>query len=100
MSKLDDNYQFGKLRLSAFRFGARCDCSTSSSRYMNESNHHLKSIDLVEISRSVVESSKMDPSRSNYMQIDEFLYFWQNKFVSKIVPGVGPLRKVTKIYCG
>ena len=29
-------------------------------------NHHLKSVDLVEVSRSVVESSKMVPSRSKY----------------------------------
>ena len=33
---------------------------------MIKSNHHLKSIDLVEISRSVVESSKMDSSRSKF----------------------------------
>ena len=31
-----------------------------------KSKQHLKSIDLVEISRSVVESSKMDPSRSKF----------------------------------
>ena len=36
------------------------------SRDMTKSKHHLKSIDLVEISRSVVESSKMDPSRSHF----------------------------------
>ena len=76
MWKFDDNYQFGKLRLSAFRFGAFCTFSTSPSRDMIESNHHLKSIDLVEISRSVVESSKMDPSRSNFGDVlTEFSYF-------------------------
>ena len=33
---------------------------------MIKSNRHLKSIDLVEISRSVVESPKMDSSRSKF----------------------------------
>ena len=33
---------------------------------MIKSNHRLKSIDLVEMCRPVVESSKMDPSRSKF----------------------------------
>ena len=68
MSKMDDNYQFGKLRLSAFRFGSFCEVSASPDRDMVKSKHHLKSINLVEISRSVVESSKLDPSRSDFRQ--------------------------------
>ena len=79
MSKIQDNYQFGKLRLSAFRIGAFCEFSTPPSRDMIESNHRIKSIDLVEISRSVVESSKMDASRSifGHFQIsNEFCECW------------------------
>ena len=53
-----DNYTFGKLRLTAFRFSAFCEFSISPSRDIIEPNHYLKSIDLAEISRSVVESSK------------------------------------------
>ena len=46
MSKFDDNYQFGKLRVSAFRFGAFCEFSISPSQDIDKSNYHLKSIDL------------------------------------------------------
>ena len=46
--------------LSAFWFGIFRKFSTPKSRDRIKSNHHLKSIDLVEISRSVVESSNID----------------------------------------
>ena len=56
-------------RLSDFRFDNCRQFSTPKSRDLIQFNHHPKSIDLVEISRSVVESSKMDPSRSHFDQI-------------------------------
>ena len=52
--------------LSIFQFGAFYHISTQISRDIAQSNHHRRSIDLVEISWSVVKSSKMDPCRSKY----------------------------------
>ena len=54
-------------RLSDFRFDNCRQFSTPKSRDMVKSNYHLKSIDLVEICRSVVESSKMDLLRSIFV---------------------------------
>ena len=65
--------------LSAFRFVVFCLISTSRTRDMAKSKRHLRSIDLVEISRSVVKSSKMDPKNSRYGQ---FQFSNNNSWIS------------------
>ena len=62
--------------LSAFRFGIFCQFSAPKSRDMIKMNRHLNSIDLVEIYRSVVESSKMDLLRSVFDHFEISNEFW------------------------
>ena len=69
-------FETGFPSVSAFQFGAFCQLSTPNSRDMTKSNRHLRSIDLVEISRSVVKSSKTDPKNSKYGQFQFPLINW------------------------
>ena len=82
-------------RLSAFRFGAFCAISTPISRDMIKTNYRPRSIELVEIFRSVVKSSKLDPSRSRYgdfsfpMKMNTFANrLWGTAFSKKRVGGI------------
>ena len=70
-------FEIGFSWLSAFQFGAFCVISTPRTRGVIKSNQHCRSIDLVEISRSVVKSSQMDPSTSKYDGFQfSLIYLW------------------------
>ena len=66
------------------------------------SNHRRRSIDLVEISRSVVESSKMDPFRSqiHYFQVSNVLNFviWVNFMTYLGQTRLGKVTEITPLY--